>query len=55
MLRTSPLMDAELAFYANGVKLTQTYADSDYWEYVFTMPDEDVAITHEITDGFLPN
>ena len=55
VLRTYPLMDAELTFYANGIKLTQTHADSDYWEYVFTMPDEDVVITHEITDGFLPD
>ena len=55
VLRTYPLMDADLTFYANGIKLTQTHADSDYWEYVFTMPDEDVVITHEITDGFLPN
>ena len=55
VLRTYPLMDADLAFYANGVKLTQTYADYDYWEYVFTMPDHDVVITHEITDGFLPD
>ena len=55
VLRTNPIMDADLTFYANGVKLTQTYADSDYWEYVFIMPDEDVVITHEITDGFLPN
>ena len=47
------IMDADLAFYANGVKLTQTHADSDYWEYIFTMPNEDVLITHEITDGFL--
>ena len=54
-LRTYPLMDADLYLYANGVKLTQTYADSDYWEYVFIMPDEDVMITHEITDGFLPD
>ena len=55
VLRTNPIMDADLAFYANGVKLTQTHADSDYWEYVFIMPDEDVVITHEITDGFLQN
>ncbi|MBQ7344043.1 MAG: hypothetical protein IJW53_04685 [Clostridia bacterium] len=53
VLRTHPIMDADLAFYANGIKLTQTHADSDYWEYVFTMPDEDVVITHEISDGFL--
>lgn len=55
VLRADPLMDADLAFYANGVKLTQTYADYDYWEYVFIMPDEDVVITHEITNGFLPD
>ncbi len=55
VLRTHPIMDADLAFYANGTKLTQTHADSDYWEYIFTMPNEDVVITHEITDGFLPD
>ena len=55
VLRTYPIMDAGLAFYANGVKLTQTYADYDYWEYVFIMPDEDVVITHKITAGFLPD
>ena len=55
VLHAYPLIDAELAFYANGVKLTQTYADYDYWEYVFIMPDDDVVITHEITDGFLPD
>ena len=55
VLRTYPLMDAELAFYANGVKLTQVYSDYDYWEYIFIMPDDDVVITHEITDGFLPD
>ena len=55
VLRTYRLMDANLAFYANGVKLTLTYADYDYWEYVFIMPDEDVVITHKITNGFLPD
>ncbi len=54
-LRAYPLMDADLVFYANGVKLIQTYADSDFWEYIFTMPDEDVVITHEIVgDGPAP-
>ena len=55
VLRTNPIMDADLTFYANGVRLTQTHADSDFWEYIFIMPDEDVVITHEITDGFLPD
>ena len=54
VLRTHPIMDADLALFANGVKCTLTHADSDYWEYVFTMPDEDVVITHEISDGLLP-
>ena len=52
VLRTGPIMDVSLVFYANGIKLTQTHADSDYWEYVFTMPDEDVVITHDVIDGF---
>ena len=51
VLRTGPIMDADLDFYANGVKCKQTHADSDYWEYVFTMPNEDVAITSEISGG----
>lgn len=51
VLRTNPIMDADLVFYANGVKIEQTHADSDYWEYVFTMPDEDVVITHDIIGG----
>ena len=52
-LRAYPIMDADLVLYANGVKLIQTYADSDYWKYIFTMPNEDVVITYEIIDGFL--
>ena len=52
VLRTGTIMDADLVFYANGVKIKQTKADSDYWEYVFTMPDEDVVITHDIIGGF---
>ena len=51
VLRTGPIMDADLDFYANGVKCKQTHADSDYWEYVFTMPDEDVVITSDISGG----
>ena len=55
VLRTNPIIDADLSFYANDVKLIQTHADSDYWEYIFTMPDENVVITHEIVgDGPAP-
>ena len=54
-LHAYPLMDAELVLYANGVKMIQTYADYDFWVYIFTMPDEDVVITYEILDGFLPD
>ena len=54
VFRTFPLMDADLCFYANGIAIENTHNNSDYWEYVFTMPDEDVVITHGITDGFLP-
>ncbi len=53
VLRTGTIMDADLDFYANGVKLENTHNDSDYWEYVFTMPDEDVVITHKMSNGFL--
>ena len=51
VLRAGPIMDADLDFYANGVKLENTHNDSDYWEYTFIMPDEDVVITSEISGG----
>lgn len=51
-LRAFPITDADLELYANGVKLTRTNADADFWEYVFTMPNEDVVITYEIVGGF---
>lgn len=52
-LRAYPIMDADLVLYANGIKLIQTYADSDYWKYIFIMPNEDVMITYDIVGGFL--
>ena len=55
ILRTGPIMDAELELYVNGVKINQTHADYDYWEYVFTMPGEDVTVTKKVVEGFLPN
>ena len=53
VLRAGPIMDADLDFYANGVKLENTHNDSDYWEYTFIMPDEDVVITHKMSGGFI--
>lgn len=54
VLRAGPIMDADLYFYANGVQIENTHNDSDYWEYTFIMPDEDVVITHDIIGGFGP-
>lgn len=52
VLRAGPIMDADLYFYANGVRIENTHNDSDYWEYTFIMPDEDVVITHDMSgDG----
>ena len=51
VIRTHPIMDADLNIYFNGHRVEQTYADSDYWEYRFTMPDEDVTITYDIVGG----
>ena len=51
-LHAYPIMDADLILYANGVKLIKTYSDYDFWEYIFTMPNEDVLITCEIVGGF---
>ncbi len=53
VLRAGPIMDADLYFYANGVQIENTHNDSDYWEYAFIMPDEDVVITHKMSDGFI--
>ena len=53
VLRAGPIMDADLYFYANGVQIENTHNDSDYWEYTFIMPDEDVVITHKMSDGFI--
>ena len=52
VLRAGPIMDADLYFYVNGVQIENTHNDSDYWEYTFIMPDEDVVITHDIIGGF---
>ena len=53
VLRAGPIMDADLYFYANGEPIKNTHNDSDYWEYTFIMPDEDVVITHKMSDGFI--
>ncbi len=44
-IRTEVLMDADIHVYANGYEVEKTHSDSDYWEYSFTMPAEDVTIT----------
>ena len=49
VLRAGPIMDADLYFYANGVNIKNTHNSSDYWEYTFIMPDEDVVITHDMS------
>ena len=51
VIRTHPLMDVDLIFYANGVKTEMRHSDSDYWEYIFIMPEENVVITRDIVDG----
>ena len=52
VLRAGPIMDADLYLYANGVNIKNTHNDSDYWEYTFIMPDEDVVITHDMSSGW---
>lgn len=48
-LRTGPVLDADLTLYYNNIKIEQTHAGSDYWEYQFIMPEENVYITNKIT------
>lgn len=54
VVRTCPLLDVDLILYANDMKIEQTYADSEYWEYTFTMPDEKVIVTHKTVGGDPP-
>ena len=53
VIRTHPLMDVNLILYANGVKTSKTHSDSDYWEYTFVMPEENVVITRDIVGGMI--
>ena len=51
VIRTHPLIDVDLILYANGVKAEMRHSDSDYWEYIFIMPEENVVITRDIVGG----
>lgn len=50
-IRTNPILDAELFLYVNGKMIPKVYSESDYWEYLFVMPEENVHITHIISGG----
>lgn len=60
IVKTFPLNDASLEIFANGdsigTGIGREEDNGDYvWTYSFVMPDEDVVLTYEISDGFLPN
>ena len=44
-VRTSVLYDADIHFFLDGEELNKSYAESDYWEWSFVMPDREVTIT----------
>ena len=59
VVKTHMLTDASLIVYVNGKSLGSEEAIKTgdrytHWEYYFTMPSEDVTITFEVKDGFLP-
>ena len=52
ILRTEVLMDADIRVYVKGSvgeahEIPKTHSDSDYWEYSFPMPMDDVTVTAE--------
>ena len=52
ILRTEVLMDADIRVYVKGSvgeahEIPKTHSDSDYWEYSFPMPIDDVTVTAE--------
>ena len=49
VLRAHLIMDAGLILYANGVEIPKVQEGLGYyWEYAFTMPDEDVVISYKL-------
>ena len=44
-IKTGVVYDADVLIYADGEELERTHYDSDYWGFMFTMPDHDVVIT----------
>ena len=51
VIKTHVIIDADIEIYVDGVKIPQTYYDSDRWEYSFTMPAKDVEIEIRIVGG----
>ena len=51
VIRTKPLVDADLHLYANGVRLECTYSGNDYTEHVMSMLSKDIVITFRIDPG----
>ncbi len=44
-IKTGVVYDADVLIYADGEEVARTHYDSDYWGFMFTMPDHDVVIT----------
>lgn len=60
VIKTHILTDVSLIVYMNGESLGSETAIKTgdrytHWEYYFTMPGEDVTLTFEVKDGFLPD
>lgn len=50
-IKTGVVYDADVLIYADGEELERTHYDSDYWGFMFTMPDHDVVITVKFSSG----
>lgn len=52
-IKTDVIMDADIDITVNGQSISKSHYDSDYWGYTFIMPNDDVEIAIEISDGFI--
>lgn len=52
--RTRVIDDSDIKVMLNGLEISKSHYDSDYWGYSFTMPDVDSDMHIQIVSGFEP-
>ena len=51
-LKTHVLMDADIEVYLGDFKIPKTHYDSDYWGFMFVMPNRHITLNVKVVDGF---